>query len=428
MTDQNNLSGREIEILKLVATGLTNREIAQELTISPNTVKVHLRNIFEKISVASRTEATLYGIEHGLVDVPGGLEVAEPAPPTWQDELRKYAWIGVPLAVLVIVFLVTFTFNILLPPPTPESQALAELAERWTSLAPMPAARAGMAAAAYDGEIYAIAGEGPEGVSGSVFNYSPEGDIWAQLSDKPTPVADVHGALIGERIYVPGGRRADGEPTDILEIYDPRRDSWSMGAPLPQAVSAYALVGFEGQMYLFGGWDGTQALDVVYVYDPQTDAWQEGTAMPTARYYAGAAQAGGKIFVFGGWDGDQVFDISESYLPARDQNQEVAWNTEAPMPIPLYAMSTIPVTDIIFFVGGRSPNENETGLFYYSHNQNSWFQEETPGPQGDPISFSSSVAIGGLIYNFGGRLGERVLARSQSYQAIFTISLPGIIN
>ena len=51
MPEENLLSHREEEILQLVATGLTNREIAQELTISPNTVKVHMSNIFSKINV-----------------------------------------------------------------------------------------------------------------------------------------------------------------------------------------------------------------------------------------------------------------------------------------------------------------------------------------------------------------------------------------
>src|SRR5258707_15675550 len=63
------LSDREHEILRLVATGASNKNIAQQLVISPNTVKVHLRNIFGKIGVATRTEATLYAIRQGLVQV-----------------------------------------------------------------------------------------------------------------------------------------------------------------------------------------------------------------------------------------------------------------------------------------------------------------------------------------------------------------------
>lgn len=69
MTDESQISEREREILRLVATGATNQQIAQQLNISINTVKVHLRNIFGKIGVVSRTEATLYAVRAGLVSV-----------------------------------------------------------------------------------------------------------------------------------------------------------------------------------------------------------------------------------------------------------------------------------------------------------------------------------------------------------------------
>jgi len=69
------LSEREIEILQLVSQGKSNKEIAAELFISVNTVKVHLANIFTKIDVSSRTEATLYAIEHGIVASPANTSV-----------------------------------------------------------------------------------------------------------------------------------------------------------------------------------------------------------------------------------------------------------------------------------------------------------------------------------------------------------------
>jgi len=70
------LSDREIEILQLVSQGKSNKEIAAELFISVNTVKVHMANIFTKIGVSSRTEATLYAIEHGIVQSPAGVPAA----------------------------------------------------------------------------------------------------------------------------------------------------------------------------------------------------------------------------------------------------------------------------------------------------------------------------------------------------------------
>jgi DNA-binding NarL/FixJ family response regulator len=62
------LTVREIEVLRLVAAGKSNREIAAELYLSVKTVARHLSNIFCKIDVSSRTAATAFAYEHGLID------------------------------------------------------------------------------------------------------------------------------------------------------------------------------------------------------------------------------------------------------------------------------------------------------------------------------------------------------------------------
>jgi DNA-binding NarL/FixJ family response regulator len=61
------LSAREAEILRLVAVGLTNRAIAESLTISERTVDRHVSNIFTKLDVSSRAAATAFAYEHRLV-------------------------------------------------------------------------------------------------------------------------------------------------------------------------------------------------------------------------------------------------------------------------------------------------------------------------------------------------------------------------
>ena len=60
------LTGREVELLNLLATGKTNREIAQRLVISEKTVARHVSNIFNKIGVSSRAAATAYAYRHDL--------------------------------------------------------------------------------------------------------------------------------------------------------------------------------------------------------------------------------------------------------------------------------------------------------------------------------------------------------------------------
>ena len=64
------LTDRELEVLKLVAQGLNNREIAKRLFISENTVKNHVRNILEKLQLHSRMEAVMDAVREKLLDIP----------------------------------------------------------------------------------------------------------------------------------------------------------------------------------------------------------------------------------------------------------------------------------------------------------------------------------------------------------------------
>jgi DNA-binding NarL/FixJ family response regulator len=61
------LTGREVEVLRLVAAGKTNRAIAASLDISEKTVARHLSNIFTKLDLPSRSAATAYAYEHKLL-------------------------------------------------------------------------------------------------------------------------------------------------------------------------------------------------------------------------------------------------------------------------------------------------------------------------------------------------------------------------
>src|SRR4051795_10332739 len=64
------LTDRELEVLRLVAKGMNNREIAKQLFISENTVKNHVRNILEKLQLHSRMEAVMYAVKEKLLDLP----------------------------------------------------------------------------------------------------------------------------------------------------------------------------------------------------------------------------------------------------------------------------------------------------------------------------------------------------------------------
>lgn len=67
--EDEKLTRREIEVLKLLAEGLFNKEIAYKLSISEKTVKNHVSNIFKKISVFDRTQAAIYAIKNNIVEL-----------------------------------------------------------------------------------------------------------------------------------------------------------------------------------------------------------------------------------------------------------------------------------------------------------------------------------------------------------------------
>ena len=63
----DDLTAREVEVLRLIAQGWTNPQIAENLVISPRTVNAHLTSIYRKIQVSTRSAATRYAIKHDLI-------------------------------------------------------------------------------------------------------------------------------------------------------------------------------------------------------------------------------------------------------------------------------------------------------------------------------------------------------------------------
>ncbi len=66
-TYPSGLTAREVEVMRLVAQGLTDAQVAEQLVISPRTVNTHLTSIYNKLGVESRTAASRYAVDHHLV-------------------------------------------------------------------------------------------------------------------------------------------------------------------------------------------------------------------------------------------------------------------------------------------------------------------------------------------------------------------------
>jgi N-acetylneuraminic acid mutarotase len=286
----------------------------------------------------------------------------------------------------------------------------------------MPTARAGLAAATFDNLIYAIAGEGVNGVLDVSERYNPETDAWEILAPKPIPVFNIQAGVIGDRIFLPGGELPDGKVTNALEIYDPRTDTWSVGAPLPVRLSGYSMVAFEGKLYLFGGWDGERYLDITLIYDPTQDSWYEGAPLSTPRAFAGAAISNGKIYVLGGYDGEKALVSSEAFTPSLDLVGAKPWASAFPLPENRFGMSVTSVLDNIYVMFGQQDESlPPTMSFIRGSIQN----EEWENLSSDNIeAFRSAVSVVGTrIFVMGGEVND-FLSSNLVYQAVYTVVFP----
>lgn len=445
--ERNELSDREIEILRLLATGVSNKEIAQKLFISPNTVKVHLRNIFAKTGAASRTEATLFAIRAGLVVVdtptsptqPGSPEavtttaletlptsispppVAGPVPLSLRPAFSiRWVIAGVLGLVLLASPFIWRVLTVVSATPTVQANtpSPSQAPPRWQTNADIPIPRRAFAVATYNNQIYAIGGETAEAITDEVSRYDSVTNQWETLRPKPMAVADTSAAIVGGQVYVPGGRLASGMVTSTVEVYDPARNIWEQRAPLPFALSAYALAAFEGRLYLFGGWDGATYRAEVFVYDPGQDAWTTLTPMPTARGQAGVAVASGRIFVIGGTDGVQPLVQNEAFDP-----NTATWQAQAPLPVGRASMGMTTIADNIYLIGG----EGEVGpslTLQYSPTQNEWQAFEAPPNVTQWIQPGLAALNGQSLYAFGGQQDGQLTTQALNYQVLYYIVIP----
>ena len=427
----NPLSKREQEILELVARGLTNQEIARDLVITLNTVKVHLRNIFAKLEANSRTEAIVRAAQAGWIDVAGMEDAGEPAqaaPPAavepglapWQ-RVYFFAAAALVAALLLLPGLLARleaqpTANDLSDAGRPRLGTPAQVeASRWSSLAPLPQPRSRLALAVLDDRLAAIGGEGPGGVSGAVFLYDTETNGWLPGSDMPAPAANVQAGVVGDLVYVPGGVGVDGQPGQALAVYDLAADAWTARAALPAPLAGYALAVFDGLLYLFGGWDGAGYVDSVWVYDPAADAWSSRSPMPNTVGFAAAAALADRIVVAGGFDGRREYNACNAYYPAEDR-----WEACAAMNLPRGGLGMVADGTSIYAIGGgwqRMATFNER----YDSLTNTW--SSIPSPVQGQWLLPGVAGRGSLIYAVGGWSSD-YLDNTEVFEGTFRAFIP----
>jgi DNA-binding CsgD family transcriptional regulator/N-acetylneuraminic acid mutarotase len=433
--DKGELTQRELEIVRAVATGATNQQIAQELMISVNTVKVHLKNIFVKLGIQSRTEVALHAVREGLIEVERPLvleEMASEVGPLAREPILWWKRVWLVLAAAMTALLVWLPRVEQAPASAPVSEFVdvtgsARVTEpelqvqRWETMAPLPTARSRLAAVYDGGQIYTIGGDTPDGVTGVVEVYNPSANSWRSGAVKPTAVHNAGAAVIAGRIYVPGGYSAEGGVIADLEIYDPEGDSWAQGASMPEGLCAYAIAVIENKLYVFGGWDGATYVDSTYEYDPSSDTWTEKTPMPSARGFSAGGVVQDRVYVVGGYDGQQELDVVERYDPSAEAAGS-PWVELAPMNVPRGGLGVATIAGSLYAIGGGwngylAFNER------YDPRSNEWSTVESP-VFGEWRNLAV-VASETRVYALGGWSRE-FMETNYEYMALFTYYLPEV--
>ena len=439
------LTERELEVVRLVATGVGNKEIAAQLHVSPNTVRVHLRNIFTKLEAQSRTEVTMMAVRNGWVEAGVATAAIEEAPASKAQiveveipstvqaltpDTRPLAPVPVPVApnpqplpplslgrkVAMVIAMLAFAalaIGLMQPPATDAALQAGDalLAEgvpnatavessstptRWHPRASVRTARARMATVALNNLVYVIGGEVDRAPTDEVLVYDPHSDAWTEAPAKPTPVMNTGAAVAGNVIYVPGGTTAGAIATDRFEAFDLKSKTWKVLPALPKPITGHAVVANSNRIYVIGGRTLSGLNAEMWAYDIAANRWLPMPAMPTPRSQLAAAVMNNRIYAVGGFDGQREYNSCENFSIAENR-----WAECAPMTIPRGGLGLAQVGSALYAVGGGISGFvgfNEQ----YDPNTNKWVPFELPQQRLGEWRNTGVASTGTEFYAIGG--------------------------
>lgn len=460
---ENPLSEREMEVARLLVTGATNVEIASALVISPHTVKVHLRNVFDKLHVSSRTEASMLLVQRGWVFIPGiphevlpeteaavAVEIEPLIPDPEPEPLANLDEQPRPWQIGIVVFAVLLAVSTLFLPlwiTTPKSSVgllsdsgqtimgkpvLNNLPNRWEIQPPLSQPRSRMAAVEAAGQIYVVGGEGEDGETLDLVEiYDLNMGQWRRAAPLPSPRANLAATLGGDDLIVAGGSRLDNSSPsgmmlyDDLAHYDRATDQWVTGGKLPLPLAGAALVTQGEALYLLGGWDGQTVQDNLWrlpldlVDSARAEDWEVVTHMPNPTAWFGAALVNDVIYVVGGYDGRRELADFSTYTIARNE-----WQRLASLSTPRGGVSLVYDGMTVLALGGGWTRTIQ-GHERYDALTNQWIAIDSP-IMGEWRHFGAA-ANDGSVYLLGGWSGAYLDSQLQ-FQSTFRALLPVIPN
>jgi DNA-binding CsgD family transcriptional regulator len=301
----SELSERELQILLLVAQGLSNRQIAGQLDISDNTVKVHVRNIFVKINVASRTEASLYAVRHGLLRVENQpvapAPIVEPPPPlmvpadTMRPARRWHWWMLAVIGVVVIAGggLVWWTTQ---TPVAPVIRQQSSAPTRWARLPALPNPQPAQQLVVYAGQLYAFTGNH----DAQWLQFDGATRTWSALTDLPFVVPT------GAKVWADGAGLWVVGSDDGRGVWRWDGQKWQVQPAIPATLEVAAVVRVDGALLVLGQISATAGLSA-WTLSPQAQSWQPRVDFTHAVADVQLVVLEGVVYLFG--DGAHVWRL-----------------------------------------------------------------------------------------------------------------------
>ncbi|MDJ0754794.1 MAG: kelch repeat-containing protein [Ardenticatenaceae bacterium] len=394
------LSERELDVLALVVKGASNKEIAQELFISPNTVKVHLRNIYTKLGVSTRTEATVAAVEKKLITLSGDISLSEAESEAENKDLENLnedqaaeislltsetdplpnvesqtevdvaqepdsttssagRWLWPVITLLAIVVALVSVFAQRLPglteeitateTPIPEEDVQIQDTRWFVSQAVDQPVWGGVLVNS-GVDLYQIGGLGADNeVTDRAIVYDSSTREWSAIASKPTAVSDAGGVNLGGIVYLVGGKDAEGNPVNVAEAYSPSDNLWGSVADLPQPRYGGLVVEDGVNLYYLGGHNGDEVVDDAFVYDPATNGWRALPPLPEPQAYAAGGFMENSLFVVGGENEDGILDICQRF-----DLQLESWSECPPLSQPRTRAGAAVVLNKLYLLGGET--------------------------------------------------------------------------
>ena len=230
------------------------------------------------------------------------------------------------------------------------------------------------------------------------------GTHWETASRMPSARADFGAALVGDRIYVVGGRDGYLRTLSSVLVYDILTDTWSEAAPLPQALHHVAVTTDGKKVYVLGGLSGLaeRPVDEAYAYDPLRNAWEELGQLNDFRGDAAAAYLKDSVVILGGVTAAGTDDAFERY-----DFEQKNWNGVKTMPTARRAFAAVVHEGALFALGGRTGATKETAAVERFVETEDWKGlQEMPSQR---YAFAAAVQQGSVLA-IGGKNDDGLIA------------------